>query len=149
MAAKATIRVKVARNELRKIGKDEAGKRVARATRQLLNRARVLSPWDTGNLRGSHEISIRTLTGALKVVGRVTATAKYASYVHDGTRPHVIRPKAARRRPDGKPTALKFKMGGRTIIVSKVNHPGTRAQPWLATALYEVAARNNMKVVKE
>lgn len=146
MPAKATIRVRVARNELRKVGRQEAGRRVARTVRQLLNRARVLSPWDEGNLRGSHEPSIRTDSSRRKVVGRVTATANYAEYVHDGTPPHVIRPKPTRRRPDGKPTALRFKMGGRTVIVRKVNHPGTKAQPWLATALYEVAARNNFKV---
>lgn len=148
MASRATIRVKVSRNELAKVGKQEAGKRVARTTRQVLNRARVLSPYDTGNLRGKHEIAIRTETGARRVVGRVTAATNYAEDVHDGTPPHVIRPKPARKRPDGKPTALRFKIGGRTVIVRKVNHPGTKAQPWLRTALYEAAAGNNFKVIR-
>lgn len=148
MATTARIRVKVARNELRKVGKAEAGKQVARTTRQVLNRARVLSPWDTGNLRGHHEMAIRTVPSRRQVIGTVAARTNYAAFVHEGTAPHVIRPKPSRRRSDGKPTALRFKIGGRTVIVRKVNHPGTRAQPWLATALFEVAGRNNFKIRK-
>jgi hypothetical protein len=146
MATGARIRVKVAKNKLRQIGREKAGKEVARTTRQTLNRARVLSPFDHGNLRGQHGMSIRTDTAQRKVIGTVYARTDYAAYVHDGTDPHVIRPKPGRRRPDGKPTALKFKMGGRTIYVRKVNHPGTRAQPWLATALAEAAAANNFRL---
>lgn len=147
MAVSARIRVRVARDQLRSVGKKEAGQRVARTVRQTLNRARVLSPWDSGNLRGHHEPSIRHEAAKRRVVGRVTARTNYAAFVHDGTPPHVIRPKPSRRRADGKPTALKFKVGGRTVIVRKVNHPGTKARPWLATALAEVAPRNGFKVL--
>jgi hypothetical protein len=146
VATTARIRVKVAKNVLRQVGRQEAGKRVARVTRQTLNRARVLSPWDHGNLRGQHGMSLRTEAARRKVIGTVYARTDYAAFVHDGTRPHVIRPKPGRRRADGKPTALKFKIGGRTVIVRKVNHPGTEARPWLATALAEVAGRNNFRV---
>ena len=146
MAVSARIRVRVARDQLRSVGRQEASRRVARATRQTLNRARVLSPWDSGNMRGHHEMAIRHEAAKRRVVGRVAARTDYAAFVHDGTRPHVIRPKPTRRRADGKPTALKFKVGGRTVIVRKVNHPGTQPRPWLAAALAEVAPRHGFKV---
>lgn len=146
MAVGASIRVSVARHELRKVGKAEAGKKVARTTLRVLNRARVLSPWDTGNLRGQHGMSIRTEASRSRVVGTVYAATDYAAFVHEGTPPHVIRPKPTRRRIDGKPTALKFKIGGRIVIVRQVNHPGTKARPWLATALREVAGRDNFRI---
>jgi len=136
--ARAKIRVKVARNELRRVGKAEAGKRVARTTRQTFNRARVLSPWDTGLLRGAHSMSVRTVPSRRKVIGTVSAATDYAAAVHEGSAPHIIRPR--------KKQALKFKIGGRIVIVRSVRHPGARAQPWLATALAEVAGQQNFKL---
>lgn len=57
----------------------------------------------------------------------------YAAYVNDGTRPHVIRPK----RRGGR---LRFNVGGRVVYARVVNHPGTRARPFLDRALREVIA---------
>jgi hypothetical protein len=69
----------------------------------------------------------------VRVVGRVYTKVNYAWFVHEGTKPHVIRPRNKK--------ALKFKVGGRTIIVSKVNHPGTKSRPFLRTATLETAGR--------
>jgi HK97 gp10 family phage protein len=98
--------------------------------RKVQNRAKVLAPVDTGRLRASIRVK-RTLTlrGPSAVVG---TDVQYAPMVENGTGPHVIRP--VRRK------ALRFKMGGRTVIVAKVNHPGTRPRPFLSRALREVAA---------
>ena len=49
--------------------------------------------------------------------------AFYGMFVRGGTRPHEIRPK----KPGG---VLAFKIGGRTIFTKKVNHPGTKANPY-------------------
>lgn len=62
---------------------------------------------------------------------RISTNVAYAQYVHDGTRPHVIRP---RRRQ-----ALRFVVGGRVVYAKVVHHPGTRARPFLTRALIEVS----------
>ena len=64
--------------------------------------------------------------------GHVTVIPKYALMVHNGTKPHIIRPKSPGRR-------LKFR--GRTgtmVYARKVNHPGTAANPFLERALKAV-----------
>jgi hypothetical protein len=50
----------------------------------------------------------------------------YAEYVEEGTKPHVIKVKNAK--------ALHFKVGGKDVFVKKVNHPGTRAKPFMQPA---------------
>lgn len=55
----------------------------------------------------------------------------YATYVNDGTRPHVIRPRNAQ--------VLRFRVGGRIVFARKVDHPGTKPNPFLDRALEEVA----------
>lgn len=52
----------------------------------------------------------------------------YAAWVHNGTDPHVIRPKNS--------PVLVFEVNGQTIITSKpVNHPGTKAQPFIENGI--------------
>lgn len=112
------------------------------AARQVVNRAKVLAPVDTGRLRASIRVE-RRRTFTLRSVWTVGSDLEYAEYVHDGTPPHVIRPKRAhtlRRSSRGvvKP-ALRFMVGGRIVFAKVVNHPGTRAQPFLDRALQDVA----------
>jgi len=126
----ARVRIKLAKDELNAIAAQGAGKLVLQTSRRTLNRGRVLSPWDTGNLRASHTMLIRRLKRR-KVVGRVSTRVKYALAVHEGAAPHVIRPKRKK--------ALRFKIGGRTVIVRSVRHPGNPARPWLRQAMTEVA----------
>lgn len=133
----AKVRIKLAKAELQKIAGEGAGKLVLSTTRRTLNRGRVLSPWDTGNLRASHTMDVRRLKKG-QVRGRVSTRVKYALAVHEGAAPHVIRPK--------KKKALKFKMGGRTVIVKKVNHPGNPGRPWLHRAMVEIAHQRGFTV---
>ena len=58
--------------------------------------------------------------------GKLFNEVSYAGYVHDGTKPHVIRPKSVK--------ALKFKVGGSTVYAKKVNHPGYKGDPWIERA---------------
>ena len=58
----------------------------------------------------------------------VTSTNVHTRFVHDGTRPHRIRPK----RSGG---VLRFRVGGRTVYAKVVNHPGYRGDPFLTRAL--------------
>ncbi len=95
-----------------------------------MNRAKVLAPVDTGRLRASIRIeSRRTLT--LRSVYTIGSDVEYAQMVHDGTWPHVIRPRQAQ--------ALRFRIGGRIVYAKVVHHPGTRARPFLAQAVREIA----------
>jgi hypothetical protein len=81
------------------------------------------TPVKTGNLR-------RTITSRVErpgVRGVVGTNASYARPVHEGSRPHTIRPRRAR--------VLRFKKGGETIFARFVRHPGTRGQPFLLDGL--------------
>lgn len=51
---------------------------------------------------------------------------KIAIYMNDGTRPHPIVATRAK--------ALRFTMGGGTVFRRSVNHPGTKADPFLEVA---------------
>lgn len=60
---------------------------------------------------------------------RITNTAEYATYLENGTRPHIIRPK----RPGG---VLVFQnKAGQTVFAREVHHPGTRPYRILTDAL--------------
>lgn len=142
----ATIRLKLARATLRAIAADAAGREVTTTTRRVFNRARVLSPVDTGNLRASHRMEINERRGR-KVIGRVLTNVRYAAPVHEGTRAYVIRPKRARsRRNPNYPAALRFKVNGRFVYAQMVRMPPRPGKPWLRTALYEVAVKRGYTV---
>lgn len=60
---------------------------------------------------------------------RVGASVKHALIHHDGTKPHVIRPKNAK--------ALRFtNKRGDVVFARAVNHPGTRPNRYLADNLH-------------
>jgi hypothetical protein len=138
----ATVRVRLDldRSHVLAVGVSLAAPYVAETTRRVLNRARVGSPVRYGVLRASHRMTMRARRTF--VAGRVEVTAKYAQMVHDGTRPHVIRPRRKQ--------ALRFlwKKKGRWVVFKKVNHPGTRGRPWLWRALVETAVPRDFKVTR-
>lgn len=96
-----------------------------------MNRAKVLVPVNKGRLRASIRIESRRLL-TLRSVYTIGSDVSYAGYVHDGTRPHVIR---AKNKP-----YLVFRYQGRWVRVKQVNHPGTRARPFLDRAVREIAS---------
>lgn len=57
----------------------------------------------------------------------VRVNANYGRYVEEGTRPHVIVPRTAK--------SLAFQKNGKWIFSKRVNHPGTKAQPYFAPAI--------------
>lgn len=105
-----------------------------RFLRQTQNRAKVLAPVRHGFLRSQHKI--RIVFRVSKVVGQLRAATSYALPVHEGwhrTRPIV----------PSKKRALRFKVGGRTVIVARVNTPAAYpGRPWLWRALQETSAQN-------
>lgn len=70
---------------------------------------------ETGDL--SREWNASTQPSGSGAVSTLTFTTEYASFVDQGTRPHVI---------EGNPL-LSFSWGGQQVIVHSVQHPGTAA----------------------
>lgn len=68
------------------------------------------TPWRTGNLLQSFRFNFGRLTA------RYFPTARYSIYVHQGTRPHVIRPR----------NRLALYWEGAQHPVRMVRHPGTQ-----------------------
>jgi len=79
------------------------------------------APVVTGRLRGDITVFLQTRPNEISVGN--SALIDYAVYVYYGTKPHVILPK--------KKKALKTPYG----VFKKVNHPGTKANPYLDDAL--------------
>lgn len=124
---------------LNKAGMDLAFRRVTDTTRRVLNRAIVLTPVDTGNLRAQNKSSVRRAT--LKVTGRVWNSTSYAAAVHDGSRAHTIRPKRKK--------ALRFVVAGNRVVFARsVQMPARRGRPWLFRALTEVAGREGYQITR-
>lgn len=93
--------------------------------------ARGEAPRRTGALAGS----IVSSGGMQRPDGaevHVDAGAAYALPVHDGSRPHTIRPFHAR--------VLAFRVGGMQRFARSVNHPGNAPDPFMDQAL-EAKAR--------
>jgi hypothetical protein len=95
----------------------------------VLNRARILAPVDTGRLRSSGEIVYSSFFG-FRPKATIVFRVDYAEAVHNGTRPHIIRPRNAQ--------ALRFRINGRIVYAKVVMHPGTRGKPFLDRAVREV-----------
>ena len=110
--------------------------KVVAVTRRVLNRAKVLAPVRTGRLRSSGRMDV-TVT-RFGPTGTVTFPVKYAQFVHDGTRPHIIRPK--------KRKVLRFTVGTVVLYRPLVHHPGTEGRPFLTRALIEIAPNENFAV---
>lgn len=129
-------RIRLDRSRVRASVNALAERNVAEVARQVEARAKALAPVDTGRLRGSIKTTRRlSLRGPQYTV---STNVEYAPYVENGTRPHVIRPRRKK--------ALRFRTAGGVVIVAKVNHPGTRAQPFLSRAVREVGIRNGYDV---
>lgn len=88
------------------------------------------APTKTGRLRGS--IVAKDESGGVGFY-----SVRYGRYVNDGTRPHTIIPRTAR--------VLVFQVGGKTVFARQVNHPGTKANPFVRRALD--ASTDELKVL--
>ncbi|MDO5730783.1 hypothetical protein [Corynebacterium sphenisci] len=110
----------------------EAVRLVRRAQRATMNQGRLRAPVDTGFLRSTHQATGIHVTG-LRVTAEVEATADYAAGVHEGTRPHIIRPRRAR--------ALAWQGPSGLVVARSVRHPGSRPRPWLLNAARAGAGR--------
>lgn len=89
--------------------------------RRIENELVINCPVDMGRLRAS--IKVRVVDNKLLI-----SMAEYGRYVIFGTPPHTIRPKEKQ--------ALSFPIGNNKVITKKVEHPGTRPNPFVQNVLY-------------
>ncbi|WP_086282103.1 HK97-gp10 family putative phage morphogenesis protein [Campylobacter devanensis] len=87
---------------------------------EIASVAKSIAPYKTGNIK--RDIKVISYSHKKAVVGN-TKLAPYAKFVHFGTKPHIIKAK------NKKVLAAKGKIFGK-----KVNHPGTKANPYLENA---------------
>lgn len=86
------------------------------------------APTDTGEMSQSGEVS--TSAAGTGATASVTFTADHASFQDEGTGPHTIQ---------GSPF-LAFEIGGQTVIVRSVQHPGsTKNRGWFTDRFNELA----------
>lgn len=154
--ARTKVKIDLDRLRVLQVGVSLAAPEIAAATRQTFNLANVRTPVDTGNLRAQNKQTIRARRTS--VTGEISNNAKYATAVHNGTRPHTISAKRAGalafnwkarggirvvvpKKPGGGTGIRKSKSGKVVLWVGKgfVRHPGTKARPWLDDALREMA----------
>lgn len=107
------------------IATEEMGALIQRVAVQIENDAKKFAPVNKQSGGGNLRQSIRSRPTS-KVSAVVEATAKYASYVEGGTRPHIIQ---ARNKK-----ALANKKTGQ-FFGKTVRHTGTKAQPFLGKAV--------------
>lgn len=108
------------------------GRAITRVDREAKREAPVNKQSGGGNLRqsiSSHKTGI--------AAGVVEVTAAYAAAVHEGTRPHEIRPKV-------KKALANRRMG--LFFGKVVHHPGTKANPFLTRALENATPAINADV---
>lgn len=134
-------RIRLDRAALNRTITNASRRELTEASRQVVNRAKVLVPVKTGRLRGSIRAEpprIFSLRGSVTV----GSDLEYAGFVNDGTPAHAIRPRGGRRsrRNPNRPGMLRFMVGGRVVFAREVWHPGTKPNPFLDRALREVAA---------
>jgi hypothetical protein len=137
MARRAEITLSLNLPSINQVGMEQARRLVADMTRATFNRANVLTPVDTGRLRVGN--NMRLWSAGLVAYGEVFNHVEYAAAVHNGARPRIIVPRTKR--------ALKFVVDGQVVFASKVNWPGTKAQPWLQNALVQTAPRYGFAIV--
>ncbi|CUU83392.1 phage protein%2C HK97 gp10 family [Campylobacter hyointestinalis subsp. hyointestinalis] len=90
---------------------------------ETANEAKKIAPYKTGNLK--KDIQVISVNDKSVTIGN-TKLAPYAKFVYFGTKPHIIKVKKAK--------ALANKKSG-LVFGKKVNHPGTKANPYLKNAL--------------
>lgn len=111
------------------------GRDFERRMRTLAFRQRSEAPLRTGKLAGQVEPRRmqsdfgRYLEGAAGVNPGQGGQRGYALYQSEGTRPHIIQAKRGK--------SLRFVVAGRTVFARRVQHPGTRPNPYLTRHLAE------------
>ena len=92
---------------------------------EIRRRAPISPTENGGRLRDSITVTRRSTASGIEA--RFTSSAPYAKYVESGTAPHRIEPRQA--------LALHWQDRGRNVFAARVNHPGTKANPFVRNAI--------------
>ena len=84
--------------------------------------AKAGAPKESGRLAASIYLDFREGPRYPSII--VGSRLKHAYLVHEGTRPHAVRPEAPGR-------VLRFNVNGRIVYATKVNHPGQKPNRFL------------------
>lgn len=152
--------------QMTRVGLAAARAEVTDVTRRVYNRAIVLTPVDTGTLRGQNKMRVLAARNK-QVTGEVFNELSYAAAVHDGHVAYTVRPKpkiitvrakkgsALKFRVGGKvifrrsvrmQKPLRFKVGGRIVYAQSARIPARRGRPWIYRALLEIAVPRGYKI---
>lgn len=104
------------------------GRHMSTRAVQFIAAARRQVGKDTGRLA----LSIKVRSHQAERYGQsmtIGSTVKHAFLHHEGTRPHIIRPK------DRENGILVFRSGARMVAVREVRHPGTKPNHYLTDNL--------------
>lgn len=111
--------------------------------------AKLLVPRKTGNLGRTIRVGTVTNTSASIVAGG-ERNVGYAAAVEQGTRPHVIVPRKAKVLAWGGKRRLSGSLakGSKpTHFAMRVNHPGTKAKPYLVPGLRKAATEQGIDAI--
>lgn len=99
---------------------------------------RDAAPKDSGETKQEVRSTFQGIgLGRFRIV--VESPTPQTGWTNDGTRPHVIRPKA------GKALAFTWPKAGGRVAFAKVNHPGQRGTKWFTRATSAAEARQAVR----
>lgn len=101
---------------------------------RVASTARQIAPERSGELKRLIRPDAVRRVGPWSLASGVSSLAPYSAPVHEGARPHVIRPRNAR--------ALRFMVGDRVVFARRVNHPGNAPNPFLRNAVHRVVSED-------
>lgn len=124
MAAKSGASVTISRSRFQRLLTAVGGP----GDRLLRRRADQVADLARRNAASHGSIPAGIVVGPVRD-GSITVESTHPAtlYVHNGTRPHQIRPRTREY--------LRFEVGGRVVYAKVVNHPGYRGNPFLTDAL--------------
>lgn len=114
-------------NNVFKARNGAVGKDLSRRALRVQLAAKAQTGVDTGKLK--RDITKSWGTGSSDLAIKVGSTVPYALMHHNGTRPHIIRPKRAK--------ALRWvAKNGNVVFARVVHHPGTKPNRYLADNIH-------------
>lgn len=128
MADKVFVKDPVGWNFFTRSPSSDIGNDLSKRGFRLRELARKQAGRKTGALKASMFSNLKTSARGLSV--EVGSNVPHALMHHNGTRPHVIRPRTA--------STLRFTQNGRIRYAKRVFHPGTKPNFYLTANLIKV-----------
>ena len=136
------VDVRLNRFDLRRLSIRHATRTIEKVVNEVyvLAKLEARGPYSTGATAVSITKSIHVEGSTVN--GTVRANTPWADMAHDGTRPHIIRP-----RGPGYPLRFYWRKVGHTVTPMYVRHPGMKGKRFLAGPMERVGRRNRFIVV--